>query len=70
MVVYLAVVIGVVIDQVGVITADELEVAGVEAELDSGIPLVGAITVEVVVVIFAKYKVMKSVVVAQAELYA
>jgi hypothetical protein len=69
MVVYLAVVIGVVIDQVGVIKAEELEVAGVEAELHSGIPLVGAITVEVVV-IFGKYKVMKSVVVAQAELYA
>ena len=70
MVVYLAVVIGVVIDQVGVIKAEELEVAGVEAELHSGIPLVGAITVEVVVVIFGKYTVMKSVVVMQAELYA
>jgi hypothetical protein len=70
MVVYLAVVIGVVIDQVGVIKAEELEVANVEAEFDSGIPLVGAITVEVVVVIFAKYKVMKSVVVVQEVLYA
>jgi hypothetical protein len=69
MAVYLAVVIGGVIDQVGVITADELEVAGVEAELDSGIPLVRAITVEVVV-IFGKYKVMKSVVVVEAELFA
>jgi hypothetical protein len=39
MVVYLAVVISVVIDEIGVIKAEELEVAGVEAELDSGIPL-------------------------------
>jgi hypothetical protein len=69
MVVYLAVVISVVTNQVGVITADELEVAGVEVELDSGIPLVGAITIEVVV-IFGKYKVMKSVVVVQVELFA
>jgi hypothetical protein len=68
MVVYLAVVIGVVIDQVGVIRAEELEVAGVEEEIDSGIPLVGAITVELV--IFGKYKVMKSVVVVHSELYA
>ena len=69
MVVYLAVVIGVVIDEVGVIKAEELEVAGVEEELDSGIPLVGAATIEVVV-ISGKYNVMKSVVVVQLELYA
>ena len=68
MVVYLAVVISVVIDQVGVIKAEELEVAGVEEELDSGIPLVGAVTIEVVV-ISGKYNVMKSVVVVHSELY-
>jgi hypothetical protein len=55
-------VISVVIDQVGVIKAEELEVVGVEEELDSGIPLVGAVTIEVVV-ISSKYNVMKSVVV-------
>jgi hypothetical protein len=39
MVICLAVVTVVVIEEVGVIKAEELEVAGVEAEVDSGIPL-------------------------------